>query len=194
MRSPYHFQYEPISPHHLLGTYGLIGKTLAKRCFYSFKISTYSTIGDAVLVALSCPRRPRAWWSPRQRLSRRAPVFFTAKGLLSTHLRPCSKDRLTAVVRHDQTRSGVRGAFVVGKYNLQNDGKDCAWWICDSFFAPRPWIYGIQYRHGPPVHMSRPAPQKARKNARGTKHYAQLKGNKKNLVGFFAPFWGQGVV
>jgi hypothetical protein len=44
-----------------------------------------------------------------------------------------------------------------------------------------------------------PSPQKGTKKtyeiifiARGTKHYAQLKGNKKNLVGFFGTFLGRG--
>jgi hypothetical protein len=43
--------------------------------------------------------------------------------------------------------------------------------------------------------MSRPAPKKVPKKptrARGTKHYAQLKSNKKNLVVFFGTFLGAG--
>jgi hypothetical protein len=36
--------------------------------------------------------------------------------------------------------------------------------------------------------ISHPLPKKAR----GTKHYAQLKSNKKNLVGFFGTFLGRG--
>jgi hypothetical protein len=44
----------------------------------------------------------------------------------------------------------------------------------------------------PCAQKAKKVPKKTTRYARGTKHYAQLKRNKKNLVGFFGTFLGAG--
>jgi hypothetical protein len=54
------------------------------------------------------------------------------------------------------------------------------------------WSALRYWRTSPDVDVTPCAQKGTKKNARGTKHYAQLKSNKKNLVGFFGTFLGAG--